>query len=237
VVVSIASAICRDRLRARHTLPSAVLLAAAVLPGPSADVSPLSLQLRAIAGSPQGLSLPANELGYGTALPAAQLPPTAGLSLSLPSPFGWALNPIAGITTQVDEAAAAADASLVAATTIAAPRPREATPGSIHIDCAWMALTLQSGGDNWNTLPYDAMPTSLAPPVRLGASPANPVQGPSGNRSNLPRPGPAGAWCRPPPVPIAQTSPLSNQSFWIPVLLATFGVGVFWLSRGLEMPP
>ena len=81
------------------------------------------------------------------------------------------------------------------------------------------------------------MPTSLAPPVRRAASLADPVGGPSGDRFNLPTPGAAGAWCRPPPVPIAETSPLSNQNFWIPTLLVAFGVAVFWLSRGLEMPP
>jgi hypothetical protein len=213
-----------------------LLLAAAALPSPSSDVSPLSLQLRAIAGSPQGLVLPANELGYGAALPAAPLPPTAGLDLSLPSPFGWALDPIAGITTQVDEAAAAG-ASLAADTTIAAPRPRGTAPGSLQMDCEWTAQTLQSGAEYWNTLPYGATPTSLGPPVRLAASLADPVLGPSGNRTNLPPPGPAGAWCRPPPVPIAETSPLANRNFWIPALLVAFGVGVFWLSRGLEMPP
>jgi hypothetical protein len=109
-----------------------------------------------------------------------------------------------------------------------AERPREAQRA---------AQTLQSGGEYWNTLPYGAMPTSLAPPVRRAASLADPVGGPSGDRFNLPTPGAAGAWCRPPPVPIAETSPLSNQNFWIPTLLVAFGVGVFWLSRGLEMPP
>jgi len=238
VVVSDTGVISRDRPGVWRTLPSAVLMlaGAVVLPTPSADVSPLSVQLRAIAGSPQSLALPASELGYVTALPAAPLPPTAGLGLSLPSPFGWALDPIAGITTQVDEAAAA-DASLAAATTIAAPRLRRAAPGSIHIDCEWAAQTLQSGGEFWNTLPLGAMPNRLAPPVRLGASLADPARGPSGDRSNLPPPGPAGAWCRPPPVPIADTSPLANRNFWIPALLVAFGVGVFWLSRGLEMPP
>ena len=239
MVVSIAGTICRDRqgARRRSLRSAALLLAAAVLPSPSADVSPLSLRLRAITGSPQGLVLPANEPGYATSLPSAPLPPTVGLDLSLPSPFGWALDPIAGITTQIDEARAASDASLAEDTTIAAPRLRGAVPGSMHIDCAWAAQTLQSGGEYWNTLPDGAMPTSLAAPVRLAAPLADPVLGPRGNRSNLPPPGPAGAWCRPPPVPIAETSPLSNQSFWIPALLVAFGVGVFWLSRGLEMPP
>jgi hypothetical protein len=213
-----------------------MLAGAVIVPSPSGDVAPLSLPLRAIAGSPHGLELPASELGYGKALPTPPLPPTAGLDLSLPSPFGWALDPIAGIATEGEGAAAAADASLAEVATMAAPRLRGAAPGSLHIDCGWAARTLQAGGEYWNTLPVGAMPTRLAPPTRLAGSPANPVQGPSGDRSNLPPLGPAGAWCRPPAIPIGKTSPLSNQSFWIPALLVAFGIGVFWLSRGLEMP-
>jgi hypothetical protein len=239
MVVTAGEAVGRDRPNRRRALPPAVLLfaGAAVLPSPSTEVAPLSPQqgLRAIAGATAGL-LPQSMIDYSALPPAMPLPPTAGLALSLPSPFGWALDPVAGLGAQVDDNPAT-DALLAADTKIAAARLRGAAPAKLEIECGWVTRTLQMGGEYWNGLPYGAMPTSLAPPIRLGASLADPIQGPSGDRSNLPPPGPAGAWCRPPPVPIAETSPLANRTFWIPATILAFGIGVFWLSRGLEMPP
>jgi hypothetical protein len=177
---------------------------------------------------------PADELNYGTLEPAAPLPPTAGLGLSLPSPFGSVLDPAA---IDADDAGAAARGNPEAGATIPAPSLARARPGKLHLDCAVIPQTLQSGGEYWQTLPYAAMPARLAPPGRPGASLADPIRGPSGNRTNLQAPGPAGAWCRPPPIPIADTSPLANRGFWIPASLVLFGIGVFWLSRGLALPP
>jgi hypothetical protein len=36
---------------------------------------------------------------------------------------------------------------------------------------------------------------------------------------------------------MADSSPLANRGFWIPASLVLFGVGVFWLSRGMVLPP
>jgi hypothetical protein len=176
-----------------------------------------------------------NALGYGILPSAAPLPPTAGLGLSLPSPFGFPFDPTAAIAVDADDIAAGDSPG--AAETIPAPSPTRATPGLLHLDCAVIPKTLQSGGEYWQALPYAAMPTRLAPPPRVDGGLADPIRGPSGNRSNLQAPGPAGAWCRPPPIPIADTSPLANRGFWIPASLVLVGVGVFWLSRGIELPP
>ena len=87
-----------------------------------------------------------------------------------------------------------------------------------------------------------AAPVQFPPGVFTGstlevANPlGDPTSGPTGDRSNLPPPGPAGAWCRPLPVPFAQSDPLASRTLWIWVGVLLVMVFVFWLSRGWKMP-
>jgi hypothetical protein len=60
--------------------------------------------------------------------------------------------------------------------------------------------------------------------------------GPLGNRANVQKPGHAGAWCRPLPLPFSESSPLASTMFWIMVGLAAMIVIVFWLTRGVKLP-
>ena len=125
------------------------------------------------------------------------------------------------------------------------PTVRGAAPESgIHAVCIddQTEMRLQRGGEFWTAQAVSGAPVQFPPGVFTGstldiANPlGDPTIGPSGDRSNLPPPGPAGAWCRPLPVPFAQSSPLTSRTLWIWVVVLLVMVFVFWLSRGWKMP-
>ena len=119
-----------------------------------------------------------------------------------------------------------------------------AARAGIHAVCGddRLAMQMQAGGEFWTAQAVTAAPAQFPPGVFTGSSieSANPLSdpllGPSGNRSNLPALGGAGAWCRPLPVPFGQSSPLASRAFWIPIGVLLVGFVVFWLSRGVKMP-
>jgi hypothetical protein len=102
-----------------------------------------------------------------------------------------------------------------------------------------MATKLQSDGDFW-TLQAASRPVAQFPLGVFNPSKApigNPLDlGPPGNRTNLPQPGPAGAWCRPLPLPFSESSPIESRMFWIIVVTGGVILAVFGLSRGVAMP-
>ena len=124
------------------------------------------------------------------------------------------------------------------------PAPSRAAPGGIHAVCGddQTAMRLQAGGKFWTAQAISATPVQFPPGVFTGSTleianpPGDPTSGPGGDRSNLPSLGPAGAWCRPLPVPFAQSGPLASRTLWIWVMVLLVTVFVFWLSRGWKMP-
>ncbi|MBV8399998.1 MAG: hypothetical protein JOZ17_14860 [Acetobacteraceae bacterium] len=127
-------------------------------------------------------------------------------------------------------------------TGISTPVVSPNTSGSAQPACSDNALTnqMQAGGNFWNAQAVSASPVPLVPNQfsRLITSDSleDPTKGPSGGRTNVPAEGPAGAWCRPPPVPVSQADPFQNPSLVVPALLLAFGSLVFWLSRGFRTP-
>jgi len=90
---------------------------------------------------------------------------------------------------------------------------------------------IQSGGEYWNGHATGRLPTVLAANVS-----GDPVEGPSGDPSNLVAEGRAGAWCRPRPLAFANSSPVASRTFWVPVAILLTGVSLFLLSRGVRLP-
>ena len=98
-----------------------------------------------------------------------------------------------------------------------------------------LAKGLQAGGEFWEPQAVSASPALFPPGVFSGIAGQNPLGlGPTGSRSNLPLPGPAGAWCR--PAGFSQNSPLDSPVLWIGIGILLVGIVVFWLSRGFKMP-
>jgi hypothetical protein len=102
-----------------------------------------------------------------------------------------------------------------------------------------LARGLEAGGKYWNVQGLLAKPEQFLPGMATGIGVGNPVGGlgRSGNQSNVDHPGPAGGWCRPAPVPFWQSNPLAWPLLWIGVAALLVGVVVFWLSRGIKIPP
>jgi hypothetical protein len=99
------------------------------------------------------------------------------------------------------------------------------------------AMRLQAGGEFWNAQGVSATPVQFPSGVFTGNDVGNPLGlGPSGDRSNIIPPGPAGGWCRPFPAPFSQSSPLESPILWIGIATLFVTVVVFWLSRGFKMP-
>jgi len=140
------------------------------------------------------------------------------------------------VSSGADEFGAGGDGAL--------PAISRAAPGGIHAVCGddQTAIRLQAGGKFWTGHAMSAAPVKFPPGVFTGSTleianpPGDPTSGPSGDRSNLPSLGPAGAWCRPLPVPFAQSGPLASRTLWIWVMVLLVTVFVFWLSRGWKMP-
>jgi hypothetical protein len=115
--------------------------------------------------------------------------------------------------------------------------------GDIQVLCdAQLSRLLRAGGQFWSRQAVSAPPAQFAQ-GEFGASPfpnpeplGDPAFTPSANRPNLIPPSLAGAWCRPPPVPFAQTSPLATYAFWTPCIFLFAAAMVLWMSRGVTMP-
>jgi hypothetical protein len=226
----------------RRSLPRVTVLLAgiAVLPTQSGSISllPARLQLSAIERLPRGPQLQATE----PLLNGNFVPPAGGLQPSLTFNFSWS---VAGLPEAQgsDPAVTALLNGTISASSDefgvgsggaigAAPTVTTATSGGIQVVCEQLVQQLQAGGNYWNTQAISGPPAQFAV-----NSPADPTRGPSGDPPNLSRRGPAGAWCRPPPVPFADSSPLAGRAFWTPIAVVLLGVAVFWLSRGVRLPP
>jgi hypothetical protein len=170
----------------------------------------------------------------------------ASASLPLPGQASSAepATQAASPTTGLDDATVAAETEAVALRRSPASRASSAAGGSVPVPCnAQLPNLLQAGGRFWSRQAVSGAPAQFAP----GEFITSPVPGPadslgdpafaaSANRSNVIPPGPAGAWCRPPPVPFAQSSPLATYTFWAPFIFLLAAATVLWLSRGVRMP-
>ena len=120
-----------------------------------------------------------------------------------------------------------------------ATRPRR---GGIPTGCTAgeVESELQGGTAFWGPQARSAVPVQFPAAVftgntRGGSDPLG--LGPTGHPVNLPVEGPAGGWCRPPPTPMSQSSPLVLRSFWILVLFPIGVMLVYFLSRGPRLRP
>jgi hypothetical protein len=207
----------------RRSWPAATMLAGiAFLPSKPGTISLLPEEMqRQVVGTPS----------YGSFLPSTnQLDP----SLS----FQFSTSPEAQLATQgsdpvvtgfVSGAVLAPDNALGLGGGATSFAPTIISGEGVQTACGELARQLQSLGKYWNGRTVSGMPGLLA------ANSAA-VSG-GGNSSNLSLEGRAGAWCRPAPVPFADSSPLASRAFWQPIAVVSFGVVVFWLSRGVRLPP
>jgi hypothetical protein len=99
----------------------------------------------------------------------------------------------------------------------------------VRAACTEPAGQFQVPAKYWNSQTVSGMPRLLA-----ANSIAVSAGGNSSNRSPENR---AGAWCRAAPVPFAESSPLESRAFWQPIAVVSLGIVVFWLSRGVRLPP
>lgn len=218
---------------------SVLLAGIALLPTQSGSISLLAPreQLRAIEGLPGRPQVRA----VGPSLYGDFVPPAGGLDPALT--FGFSESLVGPAEAQGPDSVISASANGTVSDAAdqfsvggSATRLTEAveapTPVATGIVCEQLPQQLQAFGEYWNNH------SVAGPPVRLSANiSADPVRGPSGDPSNLPWPGPAGAWCRPLPLPFADSSPLASRAFWTPVAFVLFGIAVLWLSRGVKLPP
>jgi len=238
VVVTITNGMHQGKRRTRPSLPCATVLLAgiSILPTQSGGISlmPAGAQLRAIEQLRTGLQTRAiNSLSS-----LEFVPPPGQLDPSLTFGFSWSDAGLAQ-TQGSDSAVTALLNSTVSATPEefgvggstagSAPTVREGAPTWTPIACEQLAEQLaeqlQTGGEHRNTI------FQLAANVS-----AHSIQGSTDYLSNLPSQGPAGAWCRPGPLPFAYSGPLANRAFWTPIAVVLFGVAVLWLSRGVKLP-
>ncbi len=107
-----------------------------------------------------------------------------------------------------------------------------------------VADKLQAGGEYWNDEGTSLGGARLAPaqyPLGVFMRPimlANPLGGlgPTGDRSNLVAPGPAGGWCRPGRESFSLSSPLEDDLLWIAFSIVLGALLVALLSRGARLP-
>ena len=86
----------------------------------------------------------------------------------------------------------------------------------VQAGCEELAGQLQSAGKYWNGQTISGIPALLAVnPTAVSAS---------SNSSNLSPEGRAGAWCRPAPIPFAESTPLASRAFWQPIAVLVFGI-------------
>jgi hypothetical protein len=252
----------RMKRRSRWSLLRATVLIAgiAALPCSAADLSSglqpgdgalkrllPSLQLSTIeelAGGSQARAISPTALGTAAS-------PIGSPDLALSVAFGWSsigmlqtqgLEPAAyrvliGTGSTDTETLGLGDDSSV-------PTTDGAASSGIHAVCRnnQTAMRLQAGGYFRPAQVSTAAPVQFPLGVFTGTSRnvsnslGDPIDGPSGDRTNLPPPGPVGAWCLPAPVPFSQSSPLASRAFWTPFALVFVGVVVFLLSRGVKIP-
>lgn len=232
----------RRRVRSvRRSPPCATVLLAgiAVLPTQSGSISllPPGEQLRAIEGLRTGPQINAIAAPpYGNFAPPTGVPDPA-----LAFAFDWNLAGLpeaqgsdSAITALINGTVSSpSDESGVVAGPVTGfvPAVSATDLGGFQIRCGQLTHMLESGGEYWNTQ------TVGGPAAQFFVkAPADPTQGPSGDPSNLYWPNSAGEWCRPLPLPFAESGPLASRIFWTPILLLLVGVAVLWLSRGVRLP-
>jgi hypothetical protein len=107
-----------------------------------------------------------------------------------------------------------------------------------------VADTLQAGSGYWNDQRTGLVEARLATAQFLRGAVAGPFMvanslgalGPSGDRSNLVSPGPAGDWCRLGRESFSLSSPLEDALLWIACSIVLGAVLVALLSRGARLP-
>jgi hypothetical protein len=107
-----------------------------------------------------------------------------------------------------------------------------------------VAHKLQAGGEYWNDPGESLGGARSAPaqfPLGVFVRPvmlANPLGafGPTGDRTNLVAPGPAGGWCRPGREPFSVSSPLEDDLLWVAFSIVLGALLIAWLSRGARLP-
>ena len=246
MVVRVAVAMGRHPNSARWSLTRATALLGgiAILPTQSGNIALLSpqAQLRAIEGVTSGSQMAA----IAPSLYGDFVSPTGSPDPALS--FAFAAIPLGLPQNQGSDPAVAASINRSVspgADEIAEGRGRPvsaltgAVPGGIHAICSAdeTETQLQGGGEFWTTQAVSATPVRFPSGVFLGNSlVSDPLAlGPTGDRSNLQPPGPAGSWCRPGPVPFSESSPLESRAFWIIVSLPLVAGFVFLLSRGVKL--
>jgi hypothetical protein len=203
-----------------------------------------SMQLRAIEGLAGGSQAqPISPTANGTSLS-----PIGTSDSASSAAFGWSetgllqtqgLEPVA---YQLLVGTVSGDAGIFGlGDDSSAPTIDRAASSGIHAVCSdnQMAMRLQAGGSFRvpHAAPVQFPPGPFAGSSREVTNPVgDPVDGPSGDRANLSPEGPTGAWCRPPAVPFAQSSPLASRAFWTPFALVFVVIVVFVLSRGVKIP-
>jgi hypothetical protein len=239
VVVRVADTVGWHALRSCWSLPRATVMLAgiAVLPTQPSSISLWS------SGAESAIA-PTN---YGSFAP-----PIGSADRAWSFAFGWSA---VGPMPQTQGSDPAVTALLYGTVSAAAeefgvggggalPALSRAALGGVHAVCGddQTAMRLQAGGEFWTAHAVSGAPVQFPPDVFTESTLdvtnplGNPTIGPSGDRSNLPPPGPAGAWCRRLSVPFAQSSPLASRTLWIWVVVLLVMVFVFWLSRGWKMP-
>ncbi len=120
------------------------------------------------------------------------------------------------------------------------PTPRPRPLGGILPPCTadQLETQLQAGGQFWGAQARSVAATQFPRDVftfnaRGSADPL--ALGPIGHAVNLPLEGPAGSWCRPPPVPMSRSGPFETHWFWILLLFPLMVVIVFGLTRGYRI--
>lgn len=212
----------------RHSWAAGTMLAGiAFLPGQSGTVSLLPKEMqRQMLGSPShgSSSQSANQLDpflssqSGTSLDAQS--ETQGLDSAVAAFVnGAVLGP---------DNALGPDNTLGSGGSVTSLAPTISSGPGVQAACEELGGQLQSAGKYWNGQTISGMPRLLA--ANSMAVPA------AGNASNLSLEGRAGAWCRPAPIPFAQSSPLASRAFWQPIAIFSFGIIAFWLSRGFRLP-
>lgn len=238
MVVTVPVSMRRRMLKFFRSTPRASVLLAGIasLPTQSGSISllPPGAQLRAIEGVPKVPQPDAIE-PYGNFLP-----PAGGLEPALTFGFGWSLtgladalgvDPIVSASLNGTVSDAADQFGVLGSATGPAATVGAAAPPATRTLCEQLPPQLQAFGEYWNNHSAGGRPVQLAANLST-----DPTQDPSGDPSNLPRQGSAGAWCRPSPVPFADSSPLASRTFWTPIILVLCAIAVLWLSRGVGLP-
>jgi hypothetical protein len=229
-----------SRAAARSFSRATVLLAGiASLPTPSGNVLslPAGHEVRAIEAFARAPQLPAihPSSNFNFTLPLGGLDQSSSFNFDSGLdglPQTQAFDPAIAALLNLSTSAPSDESGIGKGnTTDSSPTTVERTLGRIQAACEPLAQQLQAGGEYW-----DAQATGGRPAQLVVASPADRTQAPQADHSNFSQQGPAGAWCRPLPVALEDSSPLASRSLWAPILVVLCGIIVFWLSRGVRLP-